>query len=283
MSNARAFQKQLEYKVFCILSDARGFRSKSPPMFSQVMAEAGIAGVYVPFMVEKERIGEVLRGLKVLNIAGANVTVPYKEAVIPFLDQLSEGVNIIGSVNTITREGEKLKGYNTNAIGFMDALEESGFSVSGKKALIFGTGGAARAVVFMLNWLKPRTIRVAGRNPAKAREIARRIGGRAMSLEEVFAGPVDADLVVNATSVSEPTEAPELAKQVESLQINGGELLIDLNYDRADSFWKALAQRRGLRFMDGLSVLAHQAQRSFALWTGRQLDPKKFLAALGVS
>ncbi len=109
-------------KIFCIFGDERVFRLKSPDIFSAVMKQVGVKGTYVPFMVEPERIGEAVRSLNVLNIAGANVTVPYKEAVIPHLDDLSEGATIIGSVNTIVRKSGKLKGYNTNAIGFMDSL-----------------------------------------------------------------------------------------------------------------------------------------------------------------
>ncbi len=150
-----------------------------------------------------------------MNIAGANVTVPYKEKVIPYLDELSEGANIIGAINTIVCNGNTLKGYNTNAIGFMDALNDAGFEIAGKSALVFGTGGAAKAVVFMLNWLRAGAIRVAGRNPDKTAEIANRFEGKACSIDELLEQPVAADIVVNATSVSSPREAPELAARIQ--------------------------------------------------------------------
>ena len=141
-------------KVFCILGDKRTFRSKSPIMFNTVLKRIGMNGIYVPFSVEPEQIGKAVQSLKVLNIAGANVTVPYKESIIPHMDILSEGANIIGAINTIVFDGDTIKGYNTNAIGFMDALNEINFDVAGKSALVFGTGGAAKAVVFILNWLR---------------------------------------------------------------------------------------------------------------------------------
>ena len=112
----------------------------------------------MPFKVAPEQLGQALQSLRVLNIAGANITIPYKEAVIPYLDVLSEGANIIGAINTIVLNGDKLKGYNTNAIGFMDALSYAGYEVEDKSAMVFGTGGAARAVVFILNWLRTKTI-----------------------------------------------------------------------------------------------------------------------------
>ena len=85
--------------VYCIISDERAYRSKSPAIFSAVFKRAGINGAYVPFVVKPENLGQALQSLRVLNIAGANVTVPYKETVIPYLDVLSEGANIIGSIN----------------------------------------------------------------------------------------------------------------------------------------------------------------------------------------
>ena len=158
---------EIQCKVYCILGDERVFNSKSPEMFTAVFQRVGLKGVYVPFMTNLENIGESLASIRVLNIAGANITVPYKECVIPFLDVLSEGAKIIGAINTIAWEGDVLKGYNTNAIGFMDTLNDAGFEVAGKSAVVFGTGGAAKAVVFMLNWLRAGTIRVAGRSPEK--------------------------------------------------------------------------------------------------------------------
>jgi shikimate dehydrogenase len=122
-------------KVFCILSDERVQASKSPAMFSRVLQRIGMQGVYVPFKVEPENLGRALQSLKVLNIAGAKVTVPYKEKVLPFLDVLSEGANIIGAINTIVCNDGTLKGYNTNAIGFMDGLPALAFQARRTLAL----------------------------------------------------------------------------------------------------------------------------------------------------
>jgi len=264
-------------KVFCILSDERAFRSKSPDMFSAVLNRVGIKGTYVPFMVEPDQLGQAVQSLRVLNIAGANVTVPYKERVIPHLDGLSEGATIIGAVNTIVRSGKVLKGYNTNAIGFMDALSDADFEVPGKSTLVFGTGGAARAVVFILNWLRAESILVVGRRDENARGIANRIGGEPTALSSLRERSIPVNIVVNATSVSSPDESPELAALVAGLDVPGCELVFDLNYGRSQNFWQDMAQARGIRFMDGLSTLAYQARRTFALWTGVQIEPEEFL------
>lgn len=267
-------------KVFCILSDERVYRSKSPHIFSTVMRRSGIRGAYVPFKVSPENIGQAMQSLRVLNIDGANVTAPYKEKVIPHLDVLSEGANIIGAINTIVVNGEELKGYNTNAIGFMDALSDADFNAEGKSALVFGTGGAARAVVFILNWLRTDTIYVVGRDPAKSRRIVEKFGGEALSLETASDAVPSAQLVVNATSVSSPDESPEMAELTGKLSVPDCELIVDLNYGRQKNCWQELSRRLSVRFIDGLSPLAFQARRTFALWTGAQVPPEEFLKAL---
>ncbi|MCP3951252.1 MAG: shikimate dehydrogenase [Desulfobacterales bacterium] len=266
-------------KVYCILSDERAYRSKSPAMFTTVMQRQGIRGMYVPFKVLPGDIGKALQSLRILNIAGANVTVPYKETVIPYLDILSEGANVIGAINTIVRTGDQLKGYNTNAIGFMDAMDSAGFNPEGKSALIFGTGGAARAVAFILNWLRTKAIVVTGRSDAKVQQIVKRFGGEGMSLESLDHN-MNVDIVINATSVSAPDESPEMAALVSDLNTKDCELVVDLNYNRPQNFWQDMAREKGIQFMDGLLPLAYQARRTFALWTGLQVPPEEFIEAV---
>ncbi len=274
---------EIQCKVYCILGDERVFHSKSPEMFTAVFQRVGLRGVYVPFMTDLERVGDALASMRVLNIAGANITVPYKECVIPFLDVLSEGAKIIGAINTVAWEGDVLKGYNTNAIGFMDTLEEIEYAVPGKRALVFGSGGVAKAVVFILNWLRADSVTIAARNEAHARVMADRLGGKAISLEEAVTSTPDVDIVINATSVSSEDESPEFAAQVNQLDLTKCQLLMDLNYGREKNIWESRAEVFDVKFIDGLRTLAYQARRTFALWTGVQVEPDEFLNALDVS
>jgi shikimate dehydrogenase len=267
-------------KVFCILSDARAFQAKSPEMFSAVLKRAGLNAVYVPFMVAPENLGQAVHSLRVLNIAGANITVPYKEAVIPYLDILSEGANIIGAINTIVRDGERLKGYNTNAIGFMDAMEAAGFDAAGKTALVFGTGGAARAVAFIFNWLRAERVLVAGRSLQKAHALTDKLGGVPLLMDTLAGTEIHADILVNATAVSSTEESPELADLVARLNLQGCGLVVDLNYGRIQNFWQERAAGIGAKFVDGLRPLAYQARRSFALWTKLQVPVREFMGAV---
>ena len=271
---------EYQTKVFCLLSDQRVFRSRSPQMFSQVISRTGLKGTYVPFMVESGNLGKALDSLRVLNIAGANVTAPFKEKVLPYLDILSEGANIIGAVNTIVCKGDQLKGYNTNAIGVMDTLNEVGFDVAGKRALVIGTGGAARAIVFILNWLRAEAVTVAGRDEGKTGRLAEHFGCRPTSIKTLADVPVSQEIVVNATSVSGQDESGELADIAECMQGPGCQLVFDLNYGRRNNIWQALADRWKVRFLDGHSTLAYQARRTFLLWTGQELPHEEFLKAL---
>ncbi len=270
---------QIEKKFF-ILGDERVLHTKAPEIFSAIMKKAGVNGTYEPFMISPGKLSEAVKEIRMLNIAGANVTTPYKEAIIPYLDDLSEGATIIGSINTIVRKGNKLKGYNTNAIGFMDALKDAGLDVGGKSALVFGTGGAARAVVFILNWVHANPILVTGRSQSKINAIVKQIGGEAAALNTLPDRLLSVNLVVNATSVSSPDEAPELAELVNRLQLPNCEMVIDLNYGRSRNLWQDMAQSKGIPFMDGLSSLANQAKRTFALWTGIDVKPEVVVTAI---
>lgn len=273
---------EFQRKVFCILSDDRVHRSRSPEMFTHILERVGVRASYVPFSIDPQRLGEALNSLRILQIAGANVTVPYKELVVPHLDILSEGANIIGAVNTIVCRDGGLKGYNTNAIGVMDALEEAEFKVPGCRALVFGTGGAARAVVFILNWLRAGAIHIVGRTPAKVDALIDHIGGQPLDLGQLEAEPLPVDIVVNATAASGPDESPHLARLTERLNTPECKLMLDLNYGRSANFWQTWAQRHDIPFMDGLPPLAYQAKRTFALWTGIDVPPQEFIDALAV-
>jgi shikimate dehydrogenase len=270
----------LRTRVFCILSDNRVFRTKSPAMFNAALKHAGINGIYIPLMVEPGDLGKAIQSLRVLNMAGANITVPYKEKVIAHLDILGEDAETISAINTITVDNGILKGFNTNAIGFKKAIEEVGYHAENKAALVFGSGGAARAVVFMLNRLGAQPIFITGRNQKTAKKLASELGGEAISFDDLKFRKIPAKLVINATSASSHEESPELAELLENVKLVNCQWIIDLNYGRPTYIFRDIAQKIGIRFMDGIPMLAHQASESFALWTGIQIPPTVFLSGL---
>jgi shikimate dehydrogenase len=269
----------MEYKFF-LLGDERVLHTRAPEIFTAIMRKTGVKGTYEPFVISPGKLSESVRVIRKLNIAGANVTIPYKERIAPYLDELSEGATIIGSINTIVRKGNKLKGYNTNAIGFMEALKEAGIDASGKSALVFGTGGAARAVIFILNWIHANPILVTGRNQERVSAIVKQIGGKAVTLDTLPDQTLSVNLVINATSISIPEEAPELAEIVNRVKLTDCEMVIDLNYGRTRNFWREMANDRGIPFMDGFSSVVNQARCTFELWTGIEVDPKTVITAI---
>ena len=266
--------------VFGVFSDGRVHGSLTPGLFGRVMARVGLNGACVPFQVDPEDLGPAVASLRILHLAGAGVAAPYKERVVPHLDVLSEGANIIGAVNTIVRRKTVLKGYNTNAIGLMDALDERDFTVAGCRALVVGTGGAARAAVFILVWLQAAQVWVAGRDPEAAGRLTASLGGTAVQLQSLAETARRANLIINATSVSSPEEGPELADIAADLSLEHCQLLLDLNCGRRENFWRTTAETAGCAFSDGLRVLAYQARRSFFLWTGIEVPPEEFVSAL---
>jgi shikimate dehydrogenase len=270
----------LRKKVFCILSDDRVFQTKSPDMFNSAIKHAGINGIYIPIKIKPDDLGKAIHGLKYLNFAGANIAVPYKEKVIPFLDMLSDEAEQIGAVNTLTIEDRTISGHNTNAAGFLRTIEEVRYHSENKSALIFGYGGAARAVLFALKHLKTKNFMITGRNPNKAKKLVSDLGGETIGFDELKARKLTADLVINATSAASHEESPEMAAIVENLTLKNCQWIIDLNYGRQNYFFRDLAQKSGTRFMNGIPMLAHQVSKSFALWTGIEIAPEIFLKGL---
>ena len=141
------------------------------------------------------------------------------------------------------------KGY-INAIGIMDALR-SLIQREQKSALVFGTGGAARTVAFILNWLRAREVWVAGRNIERARDIVKEFNGRAIDSAALNGLRLPCAIIINATSVSSPEESGDLAGLAEKLDTPFRELVIDLNYGRRRNFCRKWWSRKGIRFMDG--------------------------------
>jgi shikimate dehydrogenase len=267
--------------VFGLLGDKRVARSLSPRMHNAMLVRHGLDGVYVPIAVEPAQVKQVVRAFRNTSLAGVNVTVPHKETVAPLLDSLSPQARLLGAVNTIVFREAELVGYNTDVDGFTEALKEVGFSPRGHSALVFGAGGAARAVVLALVTAGAAEVKVASRTPARTRRLAADLGARAVELAGAPAVSAACDLVVNATPVSTRRESPEMAELALRLKLGQGcRLVVDINYGRRLTFWEEAARAQGMPFLDGLVMLAHQARLSFKLWTGVDAPVEEFASAL---
>lgn len=247
--------------------------SRSPAMHNAAFLALRLDVRYLPFAVPPSALKDAVKGVRALGMVGANLTVPHKERVIPFLDELSREARLIGAVNTIVRRGERLIGHNTDAGGFLRAFREgTGGRVRGERFLVLGAGGAARAVVNALAMAGARGIAIVNRSGDRALELIRR-GRRAFpdvewsapgvrslpSAREVYA-------VIQCTSLGlRPGDPSPLPREWLEPRL----IIYDLIYHAPTALLRD-AQRLGARHAGGLGMLLHQGALAFTLWTGRQ-------------
>lgn len=251
----------------------------SPVMHEAAFASLGIKAYYLAFELDRVHFPKASSALSDFLLEGFNVTVPYKEALIPYLDELTDEARAIGAVNTVFRRGRKWIGTNTDQAGFSESLRRAaGFHPAGKKILILGAGGSARAAAYALAREGAELIRIANRHPARAEKIARDFKSRfkpsrfkAISLGEknLRSSVSDSDLVVNATSVGLRGETSVLAP---ALFPKDGRrrLFFDLIYRPARTPFLKLAEKSGNRTLGGLEMLLYQGARSLEIWTARK-------------
>ena len=259
--------------------------SRSPRMHNAAYAALGLAWAYVPLPVPPGRVGDAVRGLVALGFTGANVTVPHKQAVIPYLDELTPVAQAIGAVNTIVvRADGSLLGDSTDGAGFMADLRSQmangQWQIANSReqigtALVIGAGGAARAVVYTLAEAGA-TVAIANRTLDNAEALCRSLAAavpHAASRLSAYSFPAAlatlaarADLIVNTTSLGLHEGDP--MPWDTSVAFRSGQIVYDLIYNRPTDLL-ALARSQGATALDGLGMLIHQGARSAARWTGK--------------
>lgn len=259
--------------------------SQSPAMHTAAARAAGLNIVYIPLPVHPNAVGAAVRGLPALGFAGANVTVPHKQAVIPYIDQLDPVAHALGAVNTIvieqTFDGYRpiLRGFNTDAPGFTADLKGFGVEVSRRPCLVLGAGGSARAAVYAL-----------AQAGAQVHVIARRLEQRLGVVEQLTAhiprGVLqDHDfsripdlverfpdaVIVNTTPLG---MAPETQRSIwhEEWPFPPRGFVYDLIYTPAETRLMRQASAAGVPAVNGLGMLLHQGAEAFYLWTGVRPD-----------
>lgn len=242
-------------------------RSLSPAIHNAAFDAAGLDWVYVAFPVEPGQGARAVDAMRAFGVRGLNVTMPHKQDVIPALDALSPEAERAGAVNTIVADGERLTGSNTDGPGFVRFLQrDAHVEPSGKRVLLLGAGGAARAIAISLSDAGSEVV-VAARKPEQSAEVAGLAkDARASSLEPaVLAQEIsEADIVINATPVGRGGEA---------LPLSAGDLtqrhcVVDLIYHPESTPLLQIARERGAATFNGLGMLVHQAALSFEAWTG---------------
>ena len=249
--------------------------SLSPVMHNAAFAELGLDWVFVPFAVAPERLPQAIAGLAALGVAGFNVTIPHKVAVMPLLDRIAAEAELIGAVNVVDLKDGVLTGYNTDGIGLLAALErEFGFTAPDRSVLVLGAGGAARAAAAALGSAGAAALCLTNRTPGAAHELvaglAPRLHGAAWSVEtlERLADPgflSQFDLIVNTTSVGMKGDSfPGLTLA----GLKPGLAVYDMVYAPPVTPLMKEAQACGVPTANGLSMLVAQGEAAFTIWTG---------------
>ena len=247
----------------------------SPAMHNAVIKALGLDMVYLPFEVKPSNLKEAINGIKSLGIIGVNITIPHKESVIRFLDDISEEARLVGAVNTIVYKDRKLVGYNTDGSGYMASLkEELGFNPKSKRIIIIGAGGAARGILAALATQKPKSITVANRTLSRAVSLIKTFKGKfrdtrfeAINLDDNMLKMSfnSVDLLINTTSVG-MKQGKALKIPLETLPKIA--IVSDIIYNPLETLLLKKAKKIGLTTHGGLGMLVHQGARSFKLWTG---------------
>ena len=242
-------------------------------MHNIAFAHHGLDAVYLPFAVHPAHLEVAVKSVVALHIHGVNVTIPHKQAVMPWLDDLSPEARLIGAVNTIHLRDGRLHGYNTDGMGFLRSLEEAGSEVHGRTVMLLGAGGAARAIAVQLFLSGVRRLLLANRTLTRAEDLAAflkqnisdaDISVVTMGESSLAAQLPDTDILVNATSIGMHPHDPLL---LPSTALSPQHLVCDIVYRPLQTPLLRAAQRQGARTVDGLGMLLYQGAKAFEIWT----------------
>ena len=236
--------------------------------------------------VDPDQLGDAIKGLKAFKMRGVNCTIPHKINVIQYLDELSESARLIGAVNTIVNNGGRLFGENTDGKGFMESLRTNGVDPAGKKIVILGAGGAARAVSVELSLADAAGITIVNRpeDAALAKslmELLQKIikTSTFVTWDHTYAVPADTDILVNATPIGLYPNVDEIPN-IDLDTILPHMFVQDVIPNPAVTPFLRAAAARGARWNTGTGMLINQAAINIELWTGRKPNKEVMLRAL---
>ena len=246
--------------------------SKSPNLHGYWLRKYGLKGHYVPIDIAPEKIADLLPRLQDLGFVGANVTIPHKETVMEIADLITDRATLIGAANTlIFRKDGRIHADNTDGYGFIENIRQTVPDWYPKQgvAVVFGAGGAARAVIASLLDVGVPQVLLTNRTRIRAEKLKGDFGNRVQVVEWVQAGNVleDADLVVNTTSLG-MVGKPEMRVPLDGLK--PGAIVNDLVYTPVRTKLLATAEAQGCRVVDGVGMLLHQAVPGFERWFGKR-------------
>lgn len=258
--------------------------SLSPFMHNAAFNALRLDAEYQLFELKAQELENFLKSLSQKNIYGLNVTIPYKEQVVPFLGKVSAEAELIGAVNTIKVLQDKLEGFNTDGAGFLKHLSEDlKFNAQGKSIAVIGAGGAAKALTVSLSKAGAKRIAVYDVEKEKSRRLIAHLKenfketefNQADSIEEI--GIQNSDLLINATPIGLKDTDPCIVS--EGL-MHEGLLVYDLIYNPKETKLLKMAREKGARVSNGLGMLLYQGMLSFEIWTGKNAPKEVMQKAL---
>ena len=240
--------------------------SLSPQIHKRIFDLIGIEGAYKLFPIPKDKVKKVGESIKIFGIRGMNVTIPYKKEIMDQLDFISDEARKIGAVNTISLENGKLYGYNTDYCGFGLMLDINNIEVKDKRAVVLGTGGAAKAVVTYLQDKGVKELFLVSRNKMNNRSDEVNI------IDYSDLQSLEGDLLINTTpvgmypNIGESPVGEEVIKRFEAI--------VDLIYNPRETELLRLAKLNGKKSCDGLYMLVGQAVKAQEIWQDMNIDSK---------
>jgi shikimate dehydrogenase len=255
-------------------------------MVEAAFAHHGLHWRYVNMEVTPDDLGAAVRGAKAMGYRGFNCSLPHKVTVIPHLDGLGESAAVMGAVNCVVRRGDKLIGENTDGKGFLKSLETA-INPKGKSVVLFGAGGAARAIAVELGLVGTKRITIVNRSEARGAELVTllreklEIDAQLVVWKGDYAVPAETDIVINGTSIGLYDPAARLELDLNSLQPNM--VVADVVFNPVRTRFITEAAARGCRAIDGLGMLVNQGIVGVQYWTGITPDAAVMRRALEVA
>ncbi len=253
--------------------------SLSPIIHNAAFRSLKLDFAYLTFKVSPAQVGNAVAGMRSLGIVGLNVTMPHKEAVISHLDHIDENAKFLNAVNTIHNRDGKLFGYNTDGVGALMALKENRANPKGKRVLLLGCGGAARAIAYTLS-KEIDELMILNRTVSEAKELAsllkknlgKKVNAEELSEDKIKAKIADSDILINATSVGMKPNANQSLVNAEWLKPNL--TVMDIVYNPIETKLAKDAKSAGAKAVSGLEMLIYQGAASFEIWTKKQAPVK---------
>jgi shikimate dehydrogenase len=244
-------------------------------MMEKLFSHHGLDWRYLTLEVLPENLGDAIRGIRALGFRGANITKPHKVPVIQFLDRLSDAAALIGAVNCITREGKELVGENTDGKGFLESLRGV-IDPRGKRVVLLGAGGAARAIAIELALASAAAITVVNRSAERGQSLVDRINEKTkapatlLAWDGDFRVPADTDVLVNATSIGLNNASARVPVNLDA----AAKTLVVADVIASPPVTRLVrkSHERGLKTLDGVGMIVNQGAIGFKLWTGIDAD-----------